>query len=116
MPAPAARGPRRSVARVPHAAVPAARRPAEDVPPTSAADVTPRERAILMAIAAGRCTMSPDRGDGLLVDARPCADQFAGLRILRVGLARLVVQPPGRPCTVELTPAGVALLGLPITL
>ncbi|WP_245561402.1 hypothetical protein [Actinomycetospora chiangmaiensis] len=120
MTSPVPRGPRRAVARVPHptavppppvAAVPEARQSPED-----AATLTPRDRAVLMAVAAGRCTMSPDQGEGLLVDGRPCADQFAGHRLLRAGLARLIAQPPGRPCTVTLSPAGVSLLGLPITL
>ncbi|MEJ2870028.1 hypothetical protein WCD74_19830 [Actinomycetospora sp. OC33-EN08] len=123
MPVPAARGPRSAAARqhrptppaVPAApvapAVPAARRSPEDAAPL----VTPRDRAILMAVAAGRCTMGPDQAEGLMVDGRPCSDQFAGHRLLRAGLARLVAQPPGRPSTVALSPAGIALLGLPIT-
>lgn len=118
-----ARGPRRAAARAPHpttgttpppaAAVPEARRSPEDAapPPLSA-----RDRAVLMAVAAGRCTMNPEATDGLLVDGRPCTDQFVGHRLLRAGLARLIAQPPGRPCTVTLSPAGVSLLGLPITL
>ncbi|MDL5154922.1 hypothetical protein [Actinomycetospora termitidis] len=110
MPVPA-RGPRSTVARVPHPAVPAARRSPEE----AAAAVSPRDRAVLMAVAAGRCTMGPEQGEGLMVDGRPCSDQFAGHRLVRAGLVRLVAQPPGRPSTVVLSPAGVALLGLPIT-
>jgi hypothetical protein len=117
---PAARGPRRPAVRTPHPAhaatppaVPEARRPPEDGVPES---VSPRDRAILLAVAAGRCTMNPEAAEGLLVDGRPCSDQFAGHRLVRAGLARLIAQPPGRPCTVALSPAAVALLGLPITL
>jgi hypothetical protein len=111
-----ARGPRRGAARVPHPAVPVPRRPPEEVAPVDPEEMTPRDRAILMAVAAGRCTMSPDRSEGLLVDGRPCTDQFAGHRLIRAGLARLIAQPPGRPYTVSLSPDGLALLGLPITL
>ncbi|NMO91947.1 hypothetical protein HH311_19405 [Actinomycetospora sp. TBRC 11914] len=78
--------------------------------------MTPRDRAVLLAVAAGRCTVSPDPGAGLLIDGRPCADQFAGQRLLRAGLVDVVAEPPGRPSTTVLTAAAVGLLGLPIAL
>ena len=107
-----ARGPRGPVVR------PAARRhvPAPRRAPEQAPVLSPRDRAVLLAVVAGRCTMSPDSPAGMLVDGRPCTDQFAGHRLLQAGLARLVIQPPGRPCVVEPTPAAIELLGLPITI
>ena len=77
--------------------------------------VSPRDRAVLLAVAAGRCTVSPDPGVGLLVAGRPCTDQFAGRRLVRAGLVEVVAEPPGRPSTTALSAAAIALLGLPIT-
>ncbi|HEY2225578.1 hypothetical protein [Actinomycetospora sp.] len=77
--------------------------------------VSPRDRAVLLAVAAGRATVSSDPGGALLIDGQPCSDQFAGRRLVRAGLMRLVAEPPGRPSTTVLTAAAIALLGLPIS-
>lgn len=89
--------------------LPAPRRSSESDPA-----VPPRDRALLLAVAAGRCTVSPESGGGLLVDGRPCADQFAGHRLVEAGLVEIVPEPPGRPSTTALTAAAIGLLGLPI--
>lgn len=65
--------------------------------------LTPRDRAVLRAVAAGRCTLAT--GSALLVDGRFCADQFAGLRLSGAGLIA------GATGAAALTPAGRALLG-----
>jgi hypothetical protein len=78
--------------------------------------VSPRDHALLLAVAAGRCTASTEPGGALLVDGQPCADQFAGSRLVGAGLVDLVPEPPGRPSRAVLTPAGIELLGLPIRL
>jgi hypothetical protein len=45
--------------------------------------LTHRDRAVLRAVADGRCEIS---GSSLLVDGLCCADQFAGLRLTTAGL------------------------------
>jgi hypothetical protein len=90
--------------------VPRPRRSAE-----SARPISTRDRGVLLAVAAGRCTLSTEPGGGLLVDGRPCADQFAARRLVRRGLVDVIPEPPGRPSTTALTAAAIALLGLPIT-
>ena len=90
--------------------IPAPRRSPEAGP------VSPRDRAVLLAVAAGRATVSPDPGHELLIDGRPCADQFAGRRLVGAGLVDVVPEPPGRPSTTVLTAAAIGLLGLPISL
>ena len=92
------------------ATVPRPRRSTE-----SPAALSPRDRGVLLAVAAGRCTLSTEPGGDLLVDGRPCADQFAARRLLDAGLVQVVPEPPGRPSTTVLTAAAIALLGLPIT-
>ncbi len=76
------------------------------------AQLSPRDRTLLRAIGAGRCTVSPGPGSALLVDGRCCADQFAGHRLLAAGWVRTAddaeTRTAGRP--VELTPAGRNLL------
>ncbi|GAA4735297.1 hypothetical protein [Actinomycetospora chibensis] len=47
-----------------------------------------RERAILRAVAAGRCRLSPEIGAPLLVDGVYCSDQLVGLRLATAGLIR----------------------------
>ena len=83
--------------------------------PESSSVGSPRDRAVLLAVAAGRATVSSDPGGTLLIDGQPCTDQFAGRRLMRAGLIQLVAEPPGRPSTTVLTAAAIALLGLPIS-
>ena len=49
----------------------------------TATDLTFRDRAILRAVAAGRCELT---SGSLVVDGLRCADQFAGPRLARAGL------------------------------
>jgi hypothetical protein len=99
-----------SAAGAPTRSIPAPRRSPEATP-----TISPRDRAVLLAVAAGRCTVSPDPGGGLLIDGRPCTDQFAGRRLVRAGLVGVVPEPPGRPSTTVLTATAIGLLGLPIS-
>jgi hypothetical protein len=62
-----------------------------------------RDRAVLRAVAAGRCTISaPD--DALAIDGLGCCDQFVGPRLRRAGL---IDAGAGLAC---LTPSGRAVL------
>jgi hypothetical protein len=61
-----------------------------------------RDRSVLRAVAAGRCTQ-PGRGF-LTIDGMALADQFAGLRLIDAGL---ITTAPG---PVALTDSGRALL------
>jgi hypothetical protein len=69
---------------------------------TATATLTPRDRSVLRAVAAGRCGQP---GPGFLtVDGLALADQFAGLRLRAAGLITTATGP------VALTPSGAALL------
>ena len=63
-----------------------------------------RDRAVLRAVAAGRCRVSPDAGVVLLIDGVTCCDQLAGPRLARAGL---IATSPG---PARLTASGRALL------
>jgi len=67
-----------------------------------------RDRAVLKAVAAGRCTVSDLHASTLTIDGLPCADQFVGPRLAHAGL--IVV--PGTAATVPttLTESGRAFL------
>lgn len=45
-----------------------------------------RDRAVLRAVAAGRCEFSGDTDGALVVDGRFLADQFTGPRLTSAGL------------------------------
>ena len=45
-----------------------------------------RDRAILRAVAGGRCRLSGEIGAPLLVDGVYCSDQLVGLRLAAAGL------------------------------
>ncbi|HET9142185.1 hypothetical protein [Actinophytocola sp.] len=65
-----------------------------------------RDRAILRAVAAGRCQISGGACTALLIDGVGCCDQFAGARLTREGL----IAPPGPgPQPARLTAHGRAL-------
>ena len=64
--------------------------------------LTPRDRSVLRAVAAGRC--SRPGPSSLTVDGMALADQFAGLRLLDAGLITASAGP------VALTAIGEALL------
>ena len=63
--------------------------------------ISHRDRAVLRAVAAGRCQLS---GRLLLVDGMGCCDQFVGPRLTEAGL----IQPSGEVAC--LTDTGRALL------
>ena len=63
--------------------------------------LTPRDRSVLRAVAAGRC--SRPGPSSLTVDGMALADQFAGLRLLDAGLITAAAGP------VALTAIGEAL-------
>ena len=69
---------------------------------TASPTLTPRDRSVLRAVAAGRCGQP---GTGFLtVDGVALADQFAGLRLVDAGL---ITATAG---SVALTDSGRALL------
>lgn len=73
---------------------------------TSTIGLTHRDRAVLRAVAAGRCVLSAADGAALLVDGRCCADQFVGPRLSAAGLIAAAA-----PADIAyITPAGRALL------
>jgi hypothetical protein len=72
--------------------------------PTTTAALNPRDRAVLHAVAAGRCKVSSAAGHNLVVDGLCFADQFAGPRLTAAGL---IAAGAG---LARLTPSGVALL------
>jgi hypothetical protein len=63
-----------------------------------------RDRAVLRAVAAGRCEISSTASRTLTVDGLCYADQFAGTRLTAAGLIAAIA---GRA---QLTPVGMALL------
>ena len=69
---------------------------------TTSPSLTPRDRSVLRAVAAGRC--GQPGGGVLTVDGVALADQFAGLRLCAAGL---ITTAPG---PVALTASGAALL------
>jgi hypothetical protein len=73
-------------------------------------EVTGRDRALLRAIASGRCEFGTRCEPLLLVDGIVCADTSAGHRLVTAGL---VAEPDkARPfAAAELTPEGRALIG-----
>ena len=65
------------------------------------ASLTHRDRAVLRAVAAGRCEIT---GTALLVDGLCCTDQFIGTRLTSAGLISAFPGPAA------LTSAGHAAL------
>jgi hypothetical protein len=59
-----------------------------------------RDRAVLRAVAAGRCTIA---AGALVVDGLCCSDQFVGLRLTRAGL---IAPKAGATGPAHLTTAG----------
>ncbi|RSM86090.1 hypothetical protein DMH04_15630 [Kibdelosporangium aridum] len=64
--------------------------------------ISNRDRAVLRAVAAGRCEIS---GVCLRIDGLSCCDQFAAMRLTQAGLITGQDHEPAR-----LTPSGQALL------
>jgi hypothetical protein len=71
---------------------------------TTSTVLSHRDRAVLRAVAAGRCTISIRDGGALAVDGMQLCDQFAGPRLTGAGL---IAAGPDRA---QLTPTGRALL------
>jgi hypothetical protein len=72
---------------------------------TTSAPLSTRDRAVLRAVAAGRCRFSSIDGGVLVVDGLCLCDQFAGPRLTAAGLITSAGPGPAR-----LTPSGHALL------
>lgn len=72
--------------------------------PTSTAALSHRDRAVLLAVAAGRCEITASAGYTLVVDGLCYSDQFAGSRLRAAGL---IAAGLGRA---QLTAFGQALL------
>lgn len=66
-----------------------------------------RDRAVLKAIASGRCTVSGSHASNLTIDGLRCADQFVGPRLADAGL---IVTDGQRSDRARLTESGRALL------
>ena len=65
-----------------------------------------RDRAVLRAVASGRCEISASMGDALVVDGLCVSDQFVGPRLLAAGF----ITAGSQPGTARLTASGAALL------
>ena len=70
----------------------------------SVTSLTHRDRAVLRAVAAGRCEISLGAGCPLTIDGVSCCDQFVGPRLSQAGLITAVPGPAA------LTESGRALL------
>jgi hypothetical protein len=65
-----------------------------------------RDRAVLRAVAAGRCQIAARAGAPLVIDGIGCCDQLVGPRLLKAGLIAAVA----RPGPARLTDSGRAVL------
>lgn len=74
---------------------------------TPKATLSNRDRAVLRAVADGRCQISGDIGMHLVIDGVCCCDQFVGTRLSQAGL---IVTDGSRPGPARLTLTGQALL------
>jgi hypothetical protein len=73
------------------------------------AEVSGRDRAVLRAVAAGRCQLRGGCEPVLVVDGVGCADSAVARRLIAAGLLRPPTALVERAC---ITPAGRAVLGL----
>jgi len=73
---------------------------------TTPASLSNRDRAVLRAVATGRCEISASMGDALVVDGLRVSDQFVGPRLRAAGL--IATDPLPGPA--RLTASGAALL------
>ncbi len=71
-------------------------------------EICGRDRAVLRAVAAGRCELRAGCEPVLVVDGVPCADSGVAARLISAGL---LVKPIGST-TAQLTAAGRATVGL----
>jgi hypothetical protein len=73
---------------------------------TTPASLSNRDRAVLRAVASGRCEISAAMGDALVIDGLCVCDQFVGPRLRAAGFITAGLLPgPAR-----LTASGAALL------
>ncbi len=73
----------------------------------TAIQISNRDRAVLRAVAEGRCMVSGECGNPLTIDGFCCADQFAKSRLTAAGLISV---PGATPAPARLTSTGQALL------
>jgi hypothetical protein len=73
---------------------------------TTATPLSQRDRAVLRAVAAGRCEIAQTFGGNLIIDGMWFTDQLAGPRLANAGL--IITGPLGGPA--QLTASGRALL------
>jgi hypothetical protein len=73
---------------------------------TKPVSLSNRDRAVLRAVASGRCEISSPMGDALVVDGLCMSDQFVGPRLLAAGF----IAAGPRPGPARLTAIGAALL------
>lgn len=66
-----------------------------------------RDRAVLLAVQAGRCEVSGRLAVSLTIDGLGCSDQFVGHRLVQAGLISAPVAAPGRA---RLTSSGRAVI------
>ena len=71
---------------------------------TTISPISHRDRAVLRAVAAGRCRIA---GVCLSIDGLSCCDQFAAMRLTQAGL---IAAAGPEPQPARLTPSGQALL------
>jgi hypothetical protein len=74
---------------------------------TTVTPISHRDRAVLRAVAAGRCRLSRELHDVLLVDGMCLANQFAGSRLASAGL---IVPAAPEDDELRLTASGRALI------
>jgi hypothetical protein len=74
----------------------------------TAIQISNRDRAVLRAVAEGRCMIAGDCGNPLTIDGFCCADQFAKSRLTAAGLISIAGPTPA---PARLTSIGQALLG-----
>jgi hypothetical protein len=72
--------------------------------PTTTTGLNHRDRAVLRAVAAGRCEIPAGAGGALIVDGLCFSDQFTGRRLTAAGLITAGAGPA------RLTASGQALL------
>ena len=68
-----------------------------------------RDRAVLRAVAAGRCLISGGATVALLIDGLGCCDQFVASRLIEAGL---IAAPGSHAEPAQLTETGHTLLSM----
>jgi hypothetical protein len=76
---------------------------------TNVTTLSHRDRAVLRAVAAGRCEISAGVGAWLVIDGLACCDQLVGPRLTKAGLIECAANG-ARSGPARLTASGWALL------